>query len=346
MSQPQGISLRPDPLGLRDAALTSIARTCLTIARSTRGRAVKSAWPEDRGAHALLTRAASAPATIATTPALTELSWSFVASLVPVSAAAALVARSLQLRFDSAAQLNVPGLTLPRADFVGEGLAIPVQQGLSSAGATVSPAKLAMILPLTNELVAHSNAEAMMRQLLLESVGPTLDAAMLSASAAVAGLRPAGILEGVAPLAASSAATPLDAMVADVAAIATAIAPAAGASTPLLIAAPAQAVALTLRSPRDLWPVLMSAALPPGTVIGIVPAAVASVVEAPMIEASSDAVLHMDDVGAPLVDIGGILARPLASMWQTDSMGLRFILPAAWGRRSASAVAWVQGTTW
>jgi hypothetical protein len=339
------IGLRPDPLGQREAALVSVTRACLTVARGARGQAVKSRWPEDRGAEALLTRSASSPATLATTPALAEIAWHFVASLVPVSAAAALIARSLQLAFDRAAQLNVPALTLPYAAFVGDGAPIPVAQGTSQPGAVVTPAKLAMILPLTNELVNYSNAEQMMRQVLLENVGPTLDGAMFSEAAAVPGLRPAGILEGVTPLAASSAATPLDAMVTDIAAIATAIAPSAGASPPLLVAAPAQATALMLRAPRDLWPVLMSAALAPGTVIGVVPAALATVVEAPLLEAGTDTV-HMDDAPGELVDIGGVLARPLRSMWQTDSIALRFVQPATWGRRSPSAVAWIKETAW
>jgi hypothetical protein len=146
--------------------------------------------------------------------------------------------------------------------------------------------------------IRHSNAEPMVRQVLIENIGPVLDSALFAATAAVPGLRPAGLLDGVAALPPSSATAPLNAMVADIAAIAKAIAPAAAASQPLLIAAPAQTAALTLRAPRDLWPTLMSAALPDKTVIGVVPAAIASVIEPPRIEAGSDPVVQMDDAAS------------------------------------------------
>jgi hypothetical protein len=332
------------PSALRAAAVASVARAALNVARNVRGRSVKSSWPDDRNAE-LLTRAASTPASLANTTALQQVAPHFVASLVPVSAAAAVIARSLQLSFDGAAQIGVPALMLPSAAFVGDGMSIPVAQGTSSPGAVITPAKLAAIIPLTNEMINHSNGEQMVRQVLVENIGPTLDAAMFSAAAAVPGVRPAGILDGVAALAPSGATAPVDAMVADVQALAEAITPAAGASQPVLIAAPAQAAALTLRAPRDLWPVLMSAALSAGTIIAVVPAAVATVVEAPEIEAGTDTV-QTDDAPGELVDIGGVWARPVRSLWQTDSVGLRFVMPATWARRSASAVAWIESTSW
>jgi hypothetical protein len=184
----------------------------------------------------------------------------------------------------------------------------------------------------------------MMRLVLVENIGPTLDAALFSAVAAAPGM-PAGVLNGVAAIAPSAATVAIDAMVADIAAIATALAPAAGASQPMIIAAPAQAAALTLRAPRDLWPVLMSSALPNKTVIGIVPSALASVVEAPRIEAGAG-MAHMDSAPGEIVDVGGVLAHPVRSFWQTDSVGLRFILPATWAMRSPRGVAWIQTTNW
>ena len=335
------IPLRPDINALREAALTSMARACLNIARGAHDRFAKSSWPDDRACE-LLTRAASTPASLANTAPLQQLAWHFVASLVPVSAAAAVIARSLQLSFDGVAQINVPSLTLPYATWLGEGMPIPTVQGSSAPGATVEPYKLAVIVGLSNEMIRHSNAEAMVRMVLAENAAPTLDSALFAATAAVAGVRPAGLLNGIAALAASAAATPLDSMVADVAAIAKAIAPAAGSSQPVLIAAPAQAAALTLRSPRDLFPVLMSAALPDKTVIGIVPGAVATVIEPPLIEASADALVQYND--APAAD--PMTAGTTISVFQSDETSLRFILPATWARRSASAVAWVSGVNW
>jgi hypothetical protein len=90
----------------------------------------------------------------------------------------------LQLSFDGAAQINVPALTLPYAEFLGEGQAIPIVQGTSSPGAVVVPAKIGLSVPLTNEMINHSNAEQMVRMVLAENVGATLDAALFSTTAA------------------------------------------------------------------------------------------------------------------------------------------------------------------
>jgi hypothetical protein len=341
-----GIPLRPDPGALRDAAMLSVTRACLGLARTARARGTRNEWPEDRNAE-LLTRAASSPTTLAGTQALAQFSWQFVESLVPVSAAAAVLARSLRLSFDGAAQINVPALTLPYAGWVGEGAPIAVDQGTSSPGAVVTPSKLAVIFTLTRETVDHSNAEMMTRMVLTENVAPTLDATMFSTTAAVPNIQPGGILAGITALTASTGPTPLDAMVADIASLAAAVAPVGGGSPPLLIASPKQTAALTLRAPRDMWPVLMSTALPAGTVIALVPGAIVSVVEAPNIEASRDVgVVHEESVPGQIVDGSGVVAHPVRSLWQTDSVSIRFTMNATWARRSPSAVAFLQNVTW
>ena len=69
-------------------------------------------------------------------------------------------------------------------------------------------------------------------------------------------------------------------------------------------------------------------------------------VDAPRIEAGTEVTLHMNDAPEELVSAGGVLAAPIRSAFQTDSIALRFILPATWSRRSNKAVAWVQGAGW
>lgn len=334
------IPLRPNRDALREAALTSLVRACVNAARKVHDRFAKSAWPDDRHAD-LIIRAATTPATLADTTALHQIALYFVASLIPVSAAAAVIARSLQLSFDRAAQISVPALTLPHAAWLGEGAPLPVVQGTSSPGALIGPCKLGVIVPLTGEMIRRSNAEAIVRQVLLENSAQTLDIAMFSADAAVAGVKPAGILNGIDALPASAATSALDAMVADIGSIAAALAPSSGASQPMLIAAPRQAVSLAMLAPRDLWSVAMSAALPDKTVIGVVPAGIATVIDPPRIEAGSDPLVQMDDAPS-----GGVMTGPTISLYQSDQIGLKFIMPATWGLRSPSAVAWITGTAW
>jgi hypothetical protein len=334
-----------EPPSRGERALTTLARAALLTARRVRERHATNNWPDDRDIDLLL-RAPTTPASTTDAGALMQIALHFVASLVPVSAAAAVIARSLQLSFDSAGQISVPNLTLPNAAWVGEGQAIPVVEGTSSAGSLIVPHKLAVIVPLTGEMIRNSNAERIVRQVLLENVAKTLDGALFSANAPVPGLSPGGIVDGVAPLPPSDAGSALDNMVGDIGNIAAAIAPTAGASTPVLVASPRQAVALAMRAPRDLWPVLMSAALPDKTIIALTPAALATVIEPPRIE-SSGATVHMEEATpGDIVDIGGVLAYPVKSLWQSDSVAIRFILPATWGRRSAAAVAWIENVAW
>lgn len=339
------IPLRPDRDALREAAMTSLARAAINVARSVNNRQATNSWPDDQVA-ALVSKGAVEPTTLADMAALQSVAVHFIASLVPISAAAAVLAASLKLSFDGAAQITVPALSLPHAAWVAEGAAIPVLQGTSSPGAMIEPHKVAALLSLTGELIRGSNAEVVMRQMLLESASAALDAAMFAAEAAVPGLRPAGVLNGVMPLPPANAAVAFDAMVEDLGNIAASIASAAGASTPVLIAAPRQAVALAMSAPRDLWPVLMSATLPDKTVIGIVPAGIATSISAPRIEASSAAAVHHEDAAPPDINIGGVMATPVLSMFQIDSVNLKLVQPATWGLRSPAAVAWIEATNW
>lgn len=324
--------------------MTSIVRACLVKARGAHDRFAKSEWPQDYVAE-LITRAAAVPTSLANATALATTAYFFVGSLTPVSAAAAVISQSLQLTFNGAAHLSIPSLTLPQAAWVGEGQPIPVVQGVSSAGVTVEPYKLATILPMTNELVRGSNAEAVMRQVLLENVGPTLDAAMFSAAAAVPGGRPAGILNGVSALTATAGGGTA-AMVGDLKQLAAALAPVAGGSEPVLVASPPQAASLA-QLPRDPWPVYVSATLPAGTIVALAVGALATCVESPRIEARPDTV-HMDTTPSDISVAGAppTVAYPTRSLWQADSIGIRFILPATWARRSSAAVAWISATTW
>jgi hypothetical protein len=94
--------------------------------------------------------------------------------------------------------------------------------------------------------------------------------------------------------------------------------------------------------------VFVSSTLPAKTIIAIVPAGLATVVKAPRIEASIESAVHMYDPATDLTTPGTppVSAYPIKSIYQTDSVALRLILPATWALRSPSALAWVQNVTW
>lgn len=88
------------------------------------------------------------------------------------------------------------------------------------------------------------------------------------------------------------------------------------------------------------YPVFVASNLTTPTLIAVAAEALAVAMDTPTIDASSQAVMHMDDAPAPIVDDAGVMATSVRSMWQTDSVGLRFRLPVSWVLR-APAVAWL-----
>jgi Phage capsid family len=340
--------LRPDVGAVRAAAVTSLTRAAISTGMRSLDRNYaghEKAWPGDRDVDLVL-RAPMTPTSTTDAAALARVAYAFVASLVPVSAAAALIARSLQLNFDGAAAISVPSLALPLADFVGQDKPIPAVQGTSGA-ITLHPFKLATIVELTGEMMRNSNSEAVVRQVLADNVGPSLDAAMFSTAAAVVDVRPPGLLNGIAGLTPSTGTNKAEALVDDVAALATAVAPVAGNNSPIIIAAPAQAVALMMRPPGAVpFPVFTSSTLPAKRVIAVAAQALVSAFSAPQIDASRSAAVHMASPAAKLVDIGGVMATPIKSMLQTDGVSLRLRMPAAWALRAPTALAWMDAVVW
>jgi hypothetical protein len=96
-------------------------------------------------------------------------------------------------------------------------------------------------------------------------------------------------------------------------------------------------------------PIIDSAVVPSKTMI-LVDAADFVVVggEAPRMDMSDQATLHMEDT-APLDLVSGspgTVASPQRSLFQTDSLALRMILPLNWVQRRAGTISWVSGITW
>jgi hypothetical protein len=89
------------------------------------------------------------------------------------------LADSLQLTFNGAVAISIPSLTLPLVDFVAQGTPIPAIEG-TSAAINLEPYKMAVITSLSGEMLRGSNSEAIALQVLLDKVGPALDAAMFS----------------------------------------------------------------------------------------------------------------------------------------------------------------------
>jgi hypothetical protein len=98
------------------------------------------------------------------------------------------------------------------------------------------------------------------------------------------------------------------------------------------------------------WPIIDSGTVPMGTVVAIDAADFVAVGgDAPRFEISDQATLHMEDTAPADIVSGaapGTPANPVKSMWQTDSLALRLIMPVNWTIRRVGVVAWTQAVTW
>src|SRR5262249_36634494 len=98
------------------------------------------------------------------------------------------------------------------------------------------------------------------------------------------------------------------------------------------------------------WPIIDSGTVPMGTVVAIDAADFVAVGgEARRFEISDQATLPIEDTAASDRVGGaspGTAAFAVKSMWQTDSLALRLILPVNWTIRRPGVVAWTQSVTW
>ena len=325
---------------------------------TTAEHALKRRHPEDVVAPIIL-RAASGPAI------LTDPAWAGPLAMLSVSdAIEELVAMTVigrlslsgALRVDLGryATVRVPGRAVHASDagtWVQEGSPIPTRQFLLLGGPLLTPRKLACIVPMTREITEASNIEAVVRQLLIEAAGLSLDAALFSATAA-SPEQPAGLLNGLAALT-PSALTGFEACGGDLGSLVEDIATRGGGAHAFFVAAPKQAVTARFYAGgqfyvdpgSDVLPIAGSAGLPTGTVIAIEPASLAYSIDTPQFDISKVAAIHQEDTTPADIVAGGTPATPVKSMFQTDSIALRMMLWASWGMR-APHVSFMQSVAW
>lgn len=262
--------------------------------------------------------------------------------------------------------VRVPAATTGGTGYwVGEGKSKPVTQ-FGFADVTSAFTKVAAIAVLTQELIRLSDpsAEAIVRDMLGDAVVERIDTSLFSADAAVAGVSPAGLLNGVTPVNG-----PADLSQDEI--ICAILRLWAGWDSTNLGARPAYyttpAVARALAMLRDP---LGNRAFPGATLTGGdidgVPLRVSNYLAAlatssghplilvdeaeiyladdgsVMLDTSTEATIEMADnpVGSssPVVTSNG---SPFVSMFQTNSMAIRAERPIWWGARRTGAVAYM-----
>jgi hypothetical protein len=347
----QQFPLVPDKDARNAERVRSLTRAAIAIGLSARDPTVSprailhSQWGDDHLAD-MCVRAAVAPSTIAANAALAQVGLAFLDVLTSMSAGAALLQKATQLSLDGLASVHIPGITLPTVGFVAESMPIPAYVETTSAGPVLQPYKVAAIVALSNELMAMGGAESLIRQALVESVGPALDTVLFGTVAATAA-QPAGLRNGIAGLTPGAAGEKAQVIVDDLQALTLAIAPVAGNNNVAVVASPDAAVALRLRVFREDVPILTSASLPARTVIMIaLNALVSSVSGPPEIEATTQASYVPDTVPTDIVGSGGAVASSVISVFQTDRTALKLRYPITWALRDARGLAWMSSVNW
>jgi HK97 family phage prohead protease/HK97 family phage major capsid protein len=365
--------LSPIDYIVRAATVAYFVKTTGRLAEDVRQRIYGDDEPT-KGICEIVLRAASAPAMTTVTGWAAELVQQIYTDFMDLLYAKAilrrLAAKGLTLNFGSAGRIIIPTRSRTptiAGSFVGEGMAIPVRQG-AFASQTLVPKKVAVISVWTREMNDHSipAIEGLIREAVQNDTSVAIDTVLLDANPATV-IRPPGLLNGVVATT-PTAGGGLPALIGDIKALIQALV----ASTlgnlrePVWLMNPGDILSASLASATNTGifpfrdeikngtlnniPIIDSVTVAPKTVI-LMDASDFVVVggEAPRLELSDQATLHMEDTNpTDLVGPGspGVVASPQRSLFQTDSIALRMVMPLNWVQRRAGTIAYTTATTW
>jgi HK97 family phage major capsid protein len=353
--RPSGIPLRADRDAYEREQRRSLTRAITAMALSRRGEdpadLLRAAWPHDSAAE-ILTKAATTPTSTSSYPTYTTAKT--LPALAPQSASVRLFASAMQVDLAGVSKVRIPYMAAtPQPGFIGEGAAAPLAQ-FSLAGVDLGPAcKLLILSAVTGELenATPESASAIIGRSLAEATAKSLDTAVFGSVAATAGLRPAGLLAGVS-VTTATAGGGLAALVADIGNLAGQVADAGIAADDLIIIThPETATKLRLlASPAFTNVVLGTPQVAVGTVIAVAPGGLAVAYSGvPQVEVSREALAHFEDTSPLPIATGaqgsGVLATPVRSAFQTDSLIIRVRCRCAWAALPG-AVQYLTGATW
>jgi len=341
-----------------EARATSIARALVAYARCGDLAEARESVKDDPRALSLLTRSSTTPHTPSSLTTFNETTISAAVDILgPNNVASQIFQRAgVVVTFDNREQAAwAPGVSddLTHVSFVPPGAPSRFLQYDLSKGVTVaSGMKISFGIAWTHELLVRSDAVSFLRQKMQEDCGKALDGFLFDSNAAVAGTRPAGLLNGVQTVAASTSTVPGDALVADLAGLAAAVGLIGGEV--IFVGNVSETTRIQARLP--FFPgVYASSAVTAGNLIAIAPRgiAVAGSVSGARLDTSTETAIVLDDAltTAMLSTAGSpnVIAAPVASAFQADLGLLRLVLPDLnWAQRVAAGaggcVAQLSGT--
>jgi hypothetical protein len=341
------VPLRPDydaaTANDRRAVLRAITALAVAAVRGSDPVPIlKATWPDDHVAAEVL-RAVSSPTSTATFPVANVVG--LFRSIAPKSAALELFSHGRSIDLTGLNTVSIPHIgLLPAAPFVAEGAPGPVLQAPTSAFVIGPTRKILVMAGVTRELdqATPQGAVNIVATILGDAAAKSLDAAAFG-SAAASAVAPAGLLHGIAPLAASTATPLIDAMFEDVGNLAGAIGDNdIDVNEMVFVGGPKQATAMKMfLSDKFDHPILSSVALKGSLAAFAAPAVASAYADAPQVETSLESMLQFQD--APATD--PLTAGPTLSAFQQELINIKVRGRAAWGvhpggAQVVSAVSW------
>lgn len=239
--------------------------------------------------------------------------------------------------------------------WVGESKAIPVSKP-DFSDVELTPLKVAAIAVCSKELVASASpsAEMLIRDSIAEASGQRVDTTFLSTADAVAGVSPAGILNGLSALAPSG--TDAAAVRADMMSLYSSFLTAKNASGLVQIMTPSMAKALALLVNALGQPEFVGLNANGGTLLGdqvytgdnvtpgdwilMKPSDIWKIGDSGVQVSMSDtATIEQDSAPAGESDTPTAASATLMSMWQTESVAFKVVRHINYAKRRAGAVA-------
>jgi HK97 family phage major capsid protein/HK97 family phage prohead protease len=354
-----------------------IAKTMIDRMHKTPEQALaERGWSDDRRVRACLEwvmRASTNPATTTTATWAQELVAvqyaDLISALTIASVYGPLTAEGARYTLGRFGTISIPvEQTTPTiaGSFVAEGAPIPVRQGAFGT-ITIGLKKMAVITSFTRELLEHStpNIDTQLRDMISRHTAVAIDTVLLDANPATA-VRPPGLRNGVAGQTPTTGGG-FNALVTDLTNLLNVLITANSLRNPIWIMNPLQAAKIGLTQSTagtGVFPfraeietgrlltyrVITSPTVPAGEVIFLDAADFASLSgDDARFELSDQATLHMEDTTPLPISTTGApntVAAPVRSMFQTDSIALRMVMPMNWMMRRVGLVSWVAGVTW
>lgn len=241
--------------------------------------------------------------------------------------------------------------------WVGESKAIPATT-VDFFNVSLTPLKVAALAVVSNELLRDSTpaAEALVRDALVQASSQRTDLTFMSATAAVAGVSPAGILQGVAPL--GTHGTDGAGLRNDIKALYAPFIAAKNATDLWLIMSPSLAKSIQLMVNALGQVEFPGISATGGTLLGDnvvvgnnVPGGVLALVKPSdiyeigdlgvQIQLSRDAMIEQQSNPSGATDTPVSAGSVFNSMFQTESTAIKVVRSINFAKRRASAVAWI-----